>query len=101
MTVSPVGVRHDLAVELARMPEVVAALLAEHVSDRYGRCVVCRQQQRAHAQVWPCALAGLARAAQCLLEQQRSIVCARCRRRSWHPVDVAQGYCAACHDWTT
>ena len=26
--------------------------------------------------------------------------CPRCRRTSYHPVDAAEGYCGACHDWT-
>lgn len=30
-----------------------------------------------------------------------SITCPRCRRTSHHPVDVQQGYCAGCGDWTS
>lgn len=26
--------------------------------------------------------------------------CPRCQRTSYHPTDVAEGYCGACHDWT-
>ncbi len=26
--------------------------------------------------------------------------CPRCGRVSFHPVDLAEGYCGACHDWT-
>lgn len=26
--------------------------------------------------------------------------CPRCRRVSQHPIDIAAGYCGACHDWT-
>lgn len=29
-----------------------------------------------------------------------SITCPRCGRTSHHRVDVAEGYCGACHDWT-
>jgi hypothetical protein len=29
------------------------------------------------------------------------ITCPRCGRTSYNPNDVAQGYCGACHDWTT
>lgn len=29
-----------------------------------------------------------------------SFTCPRCGRTSWHPVDVAEGYCGRCHDWT-
>lgn len=30
-----------------------------------------------------------------------SIVCPRCGMTSFHPVDVAEGYCGNCRDWTT
>lgn len=26
--------------------------------------------------------------------------CPRCGRTSYHPTDVAEGYCGNCHDWT-
>lgn len=29
-----------------------------------------------------------------------SITCPRCGRTSYHPDDIAHGYCGACHDWT-
>lgn len=29
-----------------------------------------------------------------------SFTCPRCGRTSYHPVDVSEGYCGACHDWT-
>ena len=29
-----------------------------------------------------------------------SYTCPRCRLTSYHPVDVEQGYCASCNDWT-
>ena len=29
-----------------------------------------------------------------------SFTCPRCGRVSYHPDDVAAGYCGACHDWT-
>lgn len=29
-----------------------------------------------------------------------SFTCPRCERTSWHPDDVREGYCGACHDWT-
>lgn len=32
-------------------------------------------------------------------EERLSVMCPRCGRRSWHPDDVAERYCAACHDW--
>lgn len=30
-----------------------------------------------------------------------SIRCPRCGRISHHPDDVREGYCGACHDWTS
>jgi hypothetical protein len=29
-----------------------------------------------------------------------SVTCPRCGWTSYHPKDVAEGYCSACHDWT-
>ena len=29
-----------------------------------------------------------------------SFSCPRCGRTSYHPDDVREGYCGACHDWT-
>jgi len=29
------------------------------------------------------------------------ITCPRCGLTSYHPRDIAEGYCARCHDWTT
>jgi hypothetical protein len=34
-------------------------------------------------------------------ESVPSITCPRCGRTSHHPVDVREGYCGACHDWTS
>jgi hypothetical protein len=45
------------------MVQVWSALLAAHVPDRGGRCVVCRWQTRA-ADKWPCGIYLLAAAAQ-------------------------------------
>jgi hypothetical protein len=30
-----------------------------------------------------------------------SIICPVCGRRSYNPNDVRDGYCVACHDWTS
>jgi ribosomal protein L37E len=30
----------------------------------------------------------------------KSFVCPRCGMESFHPVDVREGYCGNCHDWT-
>ena len=32
---------------------------------------------------------------------QPSVTCPRCHRTSYHPKDIEQGYCGACHDWTS
>lgn len=32
---------------------------------------------------------------------EASVTCPRCGRTSYHPGDVAEGYCGACHDWTS
>jgi ribosomal protein L37E len=29
-----------------------------------------------------------------------SITCPRCGLTSYHPKDIAEGYCGRCHDWT-
>jgi len=34
-------------------------------------------------------------------ELPNRITCPVCGRTSFHPRDVAEGYCAACHDWTS
>jgi hypothetical protein len=30
-----------------------------------------------------------------------SITCPQCHRTSYHPQDIQQGYCGACHGWTS
>jgi hypothetical protein len=30
-----------------------------------------------------------------------SITCPRCSRTSYNENDIREGYCGACHDWTT
>lgn len=35
-----------------------------------------------------------------LLTEPPSFTCPRCGRTSHHPMDVTEGYCGACHDWT-
>lgn len=34
-------------------------------------------------------------------QAQPSITCPRCGRTSYHPEDIKQGYCGACHWWTS
>jgi ribosomal protein L37AE/L43A len=31
----------------------------------------------------------------------QTITCPVCKRTSHHPTDVVEGYCGACHDWTS
>lgn len=33
--------------------------------------------------------------------QERVIICPVCNSVSAHPVDIKEGYCGRCHDWTT
>lgn len=33
-------------------------------------------------------------------DSREPFVCPDCRRRSWHPQDLANGYCGACHAYT-
>lgn len=30
-----------------------------------------------------------------------SITCPRCGMTSFHPMDIKEGYCNNCHDWTS
>lgn len=30
-----------------------------------------------------------------------SITCPRCKKTSYHPEDIRQGYCGICHEWTS
>lgn len=30
-----------------------------------------------------------------------SITCPQCGRTSYHPMDIKEGYCGACHDYTS
>ena len=34
-----------------------------------------------------------------VMGEQPSILCLCCGLRSWHPVDLHELYCAACHAW--
>jgi hypothetical protein len=42
----------------------------------------------------------LRRIAELLPDVQRFRTCPICARTSWHPMDVATGWCAACEDFT-
>jgi hypothetical protein len=55
----------DLAVVLADMPDVVAALVREHVPDAHGYCRACGTPGTGTPHLpWPCALRCVADAAQ-------------------------------------
>jgi hypothetical protein len=57
-----------VAVQLARMPQVVEALLAEHVPDATGRCRGCGLPGTGSAYLaWPCSLWAVADRARRLL----------------------------------
>lgn len=57
--------------ELAKMPEAVARLRAEHRPDYSGRhCRVCRVGAQGGAHRWPCSLSSLAEAAQQLIDDR-------------------------------
>lgn len=32
---------------------------------------------------------------------QLEITCPKCGRTSYNPMDIAEGYCGNCHDWTS
>lgn len=47
----------DLAVVLAAMPDVVAALVRDHVPDVRGRCIACTTPGTGTPNLpWPCPL---------------------------------------------
>lgn len=35
------------------------------------------------------------------LREGRAVRCPRCGATSHHPMDVQEGYCGRCHDWTS
>jgi hypothetical protein len=55
---------------LAGMPDLVDRTLAEHVPDRAGRCVVCRQEGGASAE-FPCLARVLAEDAKAMNDTGR------------------------------
>ena len=47
----------DIAVVLAEMPDVVAALIRDHVPDARGRCIACGTPGTGTPHLpWPCPL---------------------------------------------
>ena len=62
-----------VAAQLARMPQVVETLLAEHVPDANSRCRACGLPGTGSAYLeWPCGLWSVADAARRLLMGVRS-----------------------------
>lgn len=63
----------DLAVVLADMPEVIAALIRDHVPDVRGRCSMCGMPGTGSPHLpWPCPLRRIAEAARELRAGRRS-----------------------------
>jgi hypothetical protein len=61
----------SLAAELARMPDLVERLAAEHTPDESGRCRGCRLPGYGSAgDRWPCTLATLAAEAQRIMDRR-------------------------------
>jgi hypothetical protein len=60
-----------LVVVLAAMPDVVAALLRDHVPDAHGRCRECGMPGTGTPYLsYPCSLRGIAEAAMKIRGQQ-------------------------------
>jgi hypothetical protein len=55
---------------------------------------------RAAAELFEALLASLRRSFAPVVQDQPSITCPRCRATSYHPADIAEGYCGRCHEWT-
>lgn len=56
-----------MAVLLAEMPDMWRTVLAEHVPDRDGRCLACRDFSGATA-TWPCLTHQIATEAKAIYE---------------------------------
>jgi hypothetical protein len=67
------GDLHQLAAELAPMVDVWKRLLAQHVPDRAGRCVVCTKGGTGLPSTpWPCAIHGIAEMARRRHDEERT-----------------------------
>lgn len=66
------------------------------------RCTRCHRRLRAGVVALgpPSEPAFYGRSCAAIVLAGQSFTCPRCGRTSRHPVDVAEGYCGACHDWT-
>ena len=69
----PRGDLHQLAIELAPMVDVWKRLLAQHVPDRAGRCVVCTKGGTGLPSTpWPCSIHGIAEMARRKYDEERT-----------------------------
>jgi len=67
------GDLHQLAFELAPMVDVWKRLLAQHVPDRAGRCVVCTKGGTGLPSTpWPCSIHGIAEMARRKHDEERT-----------------------------
>lgn len=67
------GDLHQLALELAPMVDVWKRLLAQHVPDRAGRCVVCTKGGTGLPSTpWPCSIHGIAEMARRKHDEERT-----------------------------
>lgn len=70
---APRGDLGQLAAELAPMVDVWKRLLAQHVPDRSGRCVVCTKGGTGLPSTpWPCSIHGIAEMARRRHDEGRS-----------------------------
>ena len=74
-----------LVAELAKMPELVSRLIAEHRDDGRGRCIRCTLPGRGTpGERWPCGPVALAIAAQDIVARTRSRADLAYPARTWH-----------------
>ena len=70
---APRGDLHQLAIELAPMVDVWKRLLAQHVPDRAGRCVVCTKGGTGLPSTpWPCSIHAIAEMARRRHDEERT-----------------------------
>jgi hypothetical protein len=67
------GDLHQLAIELAPMVDVWKRLLAQHVPDRTGRCIVCTKGGTGlPSRPWPCSIHAIAEMARRRHDEERT-----------------------------
>ena len=67
---------------------------------RAGQVVGLTLRGELVAELHPAGTEARLRALQGAGGTRPSFTCPRCGRTSWHPTDVLEGFCGACHDWT-